>query len=185
MKKMIVSGLLGAACFTISQVILRLPLMTLMQKNVHLYLWMSTGWALWLWPAFSAGLFEESGRYLMRRFFPTILRPHPVFFGLGHGLAEVFFLLKWGWWSSYQWIERPAAVLFHIAQTLLIWTGFKKKKALPALLIAIGLHTTFNLFNVFLHADIIVIEIALLSAALLEFLGMLYCYQKTEHKNHI
>lgn len=141
---------LGAACFLVSQPFFRIPILQLLQK--------STGFTLtyFLNPlligsliALSAGVFEESFRFLFKRFF---LKPgeceflQPILFGLGHGLAEVVYLL--GPALSYvhisqmgmAFLERGLAVILHITLTIVVWNGFQKKQRILYLVIAILIH---------------------------------------------
>ncbi|NJN19611.1 MAG: YhfC family intramembrane metalloprotease [Oscillochloris sp.] len=84
---------LGALVFIVSQVVLRIPIMTALQAMVAPQLAASPalyiGFGLFL--AFTAALFETGGRYLGYRF---LLRNAPktwdtgVIFGLGHGGIE-------------------------------------------------------------------------------------------------
>lgn len=87
--------LFGAGTFFVSQVVLRLP------WQIALGVWIQkqqvTGAALWAWLAFSAftaGLFEEVGRFLAFRFFVKGRSVRgAVMFGLGHGGLEAMLLV--------------------------------------------------------------------------------------------
>lgn len=89
---------LGAAVFAVSQLLLRIPLITVGQVLLRPALEASAS-AQWAWLgllALSAGLFEETGRWLGWRF---LLRSTPrdlgnaVRFGLGHGGVEAVVLI--------------------------------------------------------------------------------------------
>ncbi len=88
--------LLGAAAFTVSQIILRIPIMQVLGTQSWYQQFASYSPVLYiiLIGGLSAGLFEESARYIGGR----ILREKrsyqdAVSFGLGHGICEVLILV--------------------------------------------------------------------------------------------
>jgi uncharacterized membrane protein YhfC len=94
-KVSVASFLIGVLCFTVTQLFIRIPLLQLLQltdwyKNlVHSSIFLAT-----LLLAFSAGVFEEVGRFLSFRY---ILKnelewKNGVAFGIGHGGIESIFL---------------------------------------------------------------------------------------------
>lgn len=95
MKHSIKIFLMGFSCFIISQVVLRLPILSFIYSTYtysifHLqYSAITTGLI-----ALSAGIFEEGGRYIFRKY--TVKSNNklsePIIFGLGHGLSEVLFI---------------------------------------------------------------------------------------------
>lgn len=85
---------IGMAVFFIFQVITRIPLISILEAIFHLSQTIPKGLYL-LGLAFTAGLFEETGRYLAFRF---ILKKHRAFksalaFGIGHGGIESILLV--------------------------------------------------------------------------------------------
>jgi uncharacterized membrane protein YhfC len=95
-KKRILWFFLGAACFIISQPLTRLPILEHLQQSTDFILVYS------LYPvligiliALSAGVFEESARFLFKQF---LIKPaasdfsQPIIFGLGHGIAEALII---------------------------------------------------------------------------------------------
>ncbi len=102
--------------------------------------------------AMSAGLFEESGRFIFKA---LALKParaliwEPIIFGLGHGLCEAVWLFSISWSSlilvdASQLIlpvlERLLAITMHIGFSVMIWNGFQLDKRLRYLLLAILAH---------------------------------------------
>ncbi len=87
----------GAATFFISQVVLRLPwqaaLGVLLRGRLTDRPWLAFAWLLC--SAFTAGLFEETGRYIAFRRFLKTERSFRVgvMFGLGHGGIESILLV--------------------------------------------------------------------------------------------
>ncbi|MDO5717163.1 MAG: YhfC family glutamic-type intramembrane protease [Tissierellia bacterium] len=152
-KKIIIPFLLGMACIFLSQWLLRTPLLILLKKYGPLGEWevfypLITGFFI----ALSAGVFEETGRFLFRKYtlqhYDTIACA--IFFGLGHGLLEALLLLL----PSIQsldsnhlpllLLERILAILYHIGASVLIWKGFWKKKEILYLFFTILLHGLIN-----------------------------------------
>lgn len=132
--------------------------------------------------AFTAGIFEETFRFIFKLFF---MKPdkceisQPIIFGLGHGLSEVCVilfpvittLLITGQ-LSMAIIERILAVTFHVTATIVVWNGFQRNKKVLYLLLAILLHglldalipisSYFNIsilifYGVFLVVDILMV----------------------------
>lgn len=146
--------ILGAACFMISQPLLRIPLLQHLQKSTDFVL------AYRLYPlvvgiliAVSAGVFEEGFRFLFKRF---LLRPsrceflQPVIFGLGHGLAEALYLLLPALavvpisQLGLAFLERIMAIILHISLSVIVWNGFQRNRRIVYLLLAILLHGGVN-----------------------------------------
>lgn len=156
--------LLGVLCFFSSQILLRIPLLNYMNKNISFTMF-SIKYQLLvnILILASAGIFEEGFRFLFRNFllkdfskdekglFPfknTIQAP--IIFGLGHGLCElVYVLILAGLTLSFEnyiliLIERFLAVTFHICQSILIFSYFNLNKKYRGLIFGIILHTLFN-----------------------------------------
>jgi uncharacterized membrane protein YhfC len=92
--------LVGAAVFTVSQGLLRMPLLNLLQNTAGYALFSAVSPVLFISViALSAGVFEETGRYLGARFFLTkeLNWGNALVFGLGHGGAEALLLAGLGY----------------------------------------------------------------------------------------
>lgn len=87
--------LLGIATFFVSQILLRIPLLTLFNQSsigIDMQIFYPVIYALML--GISASLFEEYGRRLMMKFTlrKRLTWSTGFWFGLGHGLLEAFLL---------------------------------------------------------------------------------------------
>ncbi len=96
MRKKLLLFLAGLASFGVSQLVLRIPLLKLFyDTETYLYaslvIPMVMSWII----AFTAGLFEETGRLVFLQFFKKsrLSLSDAVTFGLGHGLMEAGWLL--------------------------------------------------------------------------------------------
>lgn len=144
---------LGVLCFLLTQVFTRVPLLTWLQKQPAFMLWIMSFPLLGsVLVAMSAGVFEESGRFLVKA---LAIRPartriwEPIVFGLGHGLCEAVWLFS-SIWSMIGLmgpselilpvVERLLAVTMHVGFSVMIWNGFQLDKRLRYLLIAILVH---------------------------------------------
>jgi uncharacterized membrane protein YhfC len=88
--------LLGAAVFAVFQILTRIPLLRWLQTTAGFTLFSVTQPVLYaLLLAFTAGLFEECGRFLGVRFLPVrfITWENAFVFGLGHGGIEALYLV--------------------------------------------------------------------------------------------
>lgn len=153
MKKKILLFIAGLASFGISQLVLRLPLLKLFY-DTETYIYMSlvmpavTGWII----AFTAGLFEESGRLILLQFFKKepLSLSDGVTFGLGHGLMEAGWLLLsiignivfngFSMMSGVAILERAFAVVLQVALTILVVMAVNRHK-IRWYLLAMLLHT--------------------------------------------
>lgn len=143
--------LLGAACFVVSQPLLRIPLLSLVQGNVSFTMFSVLHPVLSVAViGFSAGLFEEGFRFLFKRF---LLRPvrctvaQPLLFGFGHGGAEAcmilfpLFLQGYSVWElRLALVERVLALLLQLSLTVIVWNGFQTGRRLRYLAAAVLLH---------------------------------------------
>lgn len=143
--------LLGAACFFVSQPLLRIPLLALLSKSVGFTMFVTLHPILAVAViGLSAGVFEEGFRFLCKRF---LLRPakctivQPLLFGLGHGGIEASLVLIPLFLQGYSLgdlnmalIERSLAVLLHVFLTVIVWNGFQTGQRFRYLLVAIVLH---------------------------------------------
>lgn len=156
--------LLGVMSFTFSQILLRIPLLNFLGTHGSFIKFQMMHPLLYgLLLAFSAGLFEESFRFLFRKFLikedsQACLDQQAyiwdaIVFGLGHGLMEVGYILAkilstQSYISNINYIvigyERLLAVIFHVCMTIIIWRGFSLGKQRTSLLVAIIHHGLFN-----------------------------------------
>jgi len=150
---------LGALCFLITQVFTRVPLLNWIQGEPGFLIWSMT------YPLFSgvlipftAGIFEESGRFAFKS---LALKPaqsqisEPIIFGLGHGLCEVVWIFSafWGSISLLQpsqlilpVVERLLAIAIHVGFSMMIWNGFQLDKRVRYLILAIAGHGLVDAF---------------------------------------
>jgi len=158
-QRVLVVFLLGALCFLISQVFTRILLLGWLQKQPGIVAWMISFPLLsGVLIALSAGLFEESGRFIFKA---LAIKPdkapywEPIVFGLGHGLSEAVWVLR-PMFGIMQLIgldqltlpilERLLAIVMHIGFSVLVWNGFQLNKRWQYLLIAILAHGLVNTF---------------------------------------
>lgn len=148
---------LGALCFFVSQVLLRIPLLTQMQNSTSIlaFLTANQNWVLpvTILVVLSAGIFEEGFRFLFKQF---LLRPdkspyaQPLVFGIGHALCEAAYLLVplipvyplSALWPAI--IERSMTLFIHVGLTFIVWNGFQRGKKWLHLIIAILVHGLVN-----------------------------------------
>jgi uncharacterized membrane protein YhfC len=135
--------------------------------------------------ALSAGVFEESFRFLFKQF--LIKRDkynfsQPVIFGLGHGIAEALILLVPALslvpisQLGLAVLERVLAIILHVNLTIIVWNGFLKNRRVLYLFIAIIIHGFVNSLIPLLSAfsnSILLIEGSL---ALIDLLLVFYSY---------
>lgn len=155
--------LIGAATFIFFQIATRIPLLELVLKK---QMWFQSfsrlyPWLYLLFLAFTAGLFEEVGRYITMRLF--LKNKHEwqdgVAFGLGHGGVEALLLvgvsniallfnpaylqmLSFGQVAPAG-VERISTVILHVGFSLLVITGIRRNKK-GYLLAAIATHTAVD-----------------------------------------
>lgn len=174
-KKARWSFVVGILAFTVSQVCIRIPIITMVLPNFMWYQVMSINpYASGIFLGVTAGLFEEGARYIAFRW---LLKKNRSFtdglaFGLGHGGIEaVLFvgvnalvLLVMTFTGNgilgqsdagnvlLGGIERLSAMAFHVGASLLVLYGFRIGKSLWYLGIAILLHTLLDAAIVILPA---------------------------------
>lgn len=216
---------IGAAVFFLFQMILRIPLIQMILPNMEWYKTMSQNiWVYAIFLGFTAGLFEEAGRYLA---FTVVLKKHllwkdAVAFGIGHGGIECILLVGMSQISnlvtsiminsgmyeplvaqspeqsrelllqakatlvdtpSYMFlissVERLFTFFIHIAFSVLVMTGIKKKKGLLYLGLAILLHMLVDSPAVilsYLGVNVLFIEVLIMVFAVVSFIYI--CRQK-------
>jgi uncharacterized membrane protein YhfC len=143
---------LGVACFLVSQILLRIPLLNFLQQTTRYQLIAYLHpIPMMLFMALSAGIFEEGFRFLYKS---LLLKPkkchllEPIVFGIGHALMESCYLLGPALIAGYSlndlWlgcIERGITIVMHVALTILVWNGFQTGRKVLWLLLAVATHT--------------------------------------------
>lgn len=168
----------GMAAFGISQLLLRLPLLNLIKQTDTYIITSITAPVLILWGlAFTAGLFEETGRLVFLRLFRKqgICLSEAVTFGLGHGLMEagwlaisiLSFIFANGFtaMSAVAIFERVMAVTIHVALSIIVVMAVVKHQLLFYIL-AIAMHTFVDGLSFFFKTTFS-LEAAIAAAAIL------------------
>lgn len=94
-KISLVAVLLGALVFLVSQVAIRIPLLSILAKQ-QWYIDMSTNiYMIALFLALTAGIFEEVGRYIVMKLLmkKSLSWKNGIAFGIGHGGIEAIILV--------------------------------------------------------------------------------------------
>lgn len=154
MKRRTITFILGAMSFIVSQPLLRIPLLNYLQGTTKFTLFYFLNPLLvGILIAFSAGVFEESTRFIFKSYF---LKPaksdilEPIVFGLGHGVAEALMLLLPYiltvpiYSLALGFFERFLAIILHIGLSVIIWNGFQLNRRRKYLLVAILIHGLVN-----------------------------------------
>lgn len=196
--------IIGALTFLISQVLIRLPLLNYLGRNTNIF---TMGFLSKMIPyimffSFTAGIFEECGRYISYKFFlkdeNNLLSP--ISFGLGHGGFEASHLvlplvyksimhpLFYGNLVGYLVIiERVFAIIFHIAASIIIFYGVKTKRKIW-LLISILLHGTYNFTVVYVAQitknPILAEAVGAVMVVMYLILGIILLKKLKEEKNY-
>lgn len=158
--------LVGMLAFFLSQIVLRIPILSWMQNQMKVQFFMMRNPVISiLLLALSAGVFEEVARFLGFQ----VLRKHhlsiydALAFGLGHGGIEAMMLVAPALWMQKDaaivclgCLERFLAISAHVAFTLIVWYGVKEKR-LRYLLLAILLHMGLDSYAL-LGTSIVLIE---------------------------
>lgn len=145
LKKSYTVFLIGAMTFVISQMILRLPLLSLLEKYSTNYLFFSATkpilYAIFL--GITAALFEELARYVVMLYLvKSKTWDKGVLFGLGHGGIEAIIFvglpvlsvlismpeLVNNWQMFISGIERLSAIFIHIGFSVMVMQGVVKRK---------------------------------------------------------
>ena len=151
-----VSFLVGMLSFVVSQIILRLPLLGILQTELSFQFFAIRHPVLYiLLLAFSAGLFEEFARYA--GFLSIRKHHHSIYdvlaFGLGHGGVEAMLLvgiplLKIQADVGDVWLgllERSFAMLAHVMMSIIAWYGVRERM-FRYILLAIVVHTGLDCY---------------------------------------
>ncbi len=193
----------GALAFVISQLLIRIPLLKFVLPQ---YAWYGVlqlnPWTYGLFLGLTAGLFEETARWIAICFFlkGKQEREHGLAFGLGHGGIEAIVLVGVpllgaalqlftdkaalpfvGAGSLFIiGIERLFAITFHVGASLLVMYGVRRRKPF-FLLAAIFLHTLLDAAVVILPAvwgtGIAGIEVCAAFMAAITLFAGIRCYQ--------
>ncbi|MGD9560118.1 MAG: YhfC family glutamic-type intramembrane protease [Oscillospiraceae bacterium] len=161
--KYILPYVMGMVTFTVTQILLRFPLVSFLE-NMFWFKSFQMFHPIWAtaFYAFSAGLFEEGGRYISMRYFMRERQGwnQAVIFGLGHGGVEAMWLLGlnlvYGLFADrgslmalpteallISFVERVLAVLFHMAISVMVMVVVQKRKPLFLVLVMV-IHGVFN-----------------------------------------
>jgi len=156
--------LLGAACFIVFQMLIRIPILQMVLPiwTEFRHFQLSQPFLYLVFLSVTAGLFEEIGRYItMGLFLKKMPLSGAVAFGVGHGGIEALLLAGINFiaigvtealvidptTSSLFFlggVERIFAMVVHVCLSIVVWRSLKEKK--PSLLfLAIILHTILNL----------------------------------------
>lgn len=145
---------LGMLAFFLSQMVLRIPLLQLLQRQLSFSMFTLSSPVLYLlFLAFTAGVFEEVARFLC---FRSTRKRHDelwdaLAFGLGHGGIEAMLLvgiplLQFDVSMNNVVVacfERVTTIALHVALSIIVWKGVQKHQ-LRYLFIAIFLHMGVN-----------------------------------------
>lgn len=165
----------GAAAFAVSQLVVRIPILQFVLPNfewfavMHLY-----PWRYGLFLGLTAGLAEETARWIAARYFlkGRHAMEHGLAFGLGHGGIEAMLLvgpnmiagavmaltgqtipLAADWGSVLTaGLERLFAMAFHIGASLLVMYGVRTGRGARYWVLAVALHGLMDAAVVILPA---------------------------------
>lgn len=181
--------LTGMLSFAVTQLVLRIPLLNLLGSKWDWFslLPVTSPIAYTAVLAFSAGIFEETGRLVGLKYFRKGQTSwiNGLAFGLGHGGIEAIWVASLGLLPAlragtlsmagmqgvYVGLERLCAMLFHIAMTLIVLAGIRRKR-LWGWICAILIHGAYN-FSIVLQNQSIIWGV-LISGALLSLAYLLW-----------
>lgn len=198
--------LFGCIAFLVSQVALRIPILTYILPN---FVWYNalqfTPWLNALFLGGTAGIFEEGARLIALRLLlkrQTLENDNPhttlrqgIAFGLGHGGIEAFIFVGLNTlvalftdfqqqtliWLGIAWFERLFAIAFHVGATLIVLYGLKVGRPLLYTAIATALHTLINGMAILLpslwQVDILGLELAIAVFGTLTLCGGIYLHK--------
>lgn len=163
-RKYIPAFLAGTATFVISQLMLRIPLLSLLNEWPAYFQWSLLN-PVWtgLFAAVTAGLFEETGRWVALRW--GVKRRHSwmdgLLFGLGHGGVEAVWvgskLIPYLGKSTITQMnyfmagfERMSCLGIHVGLTMMVLLGVRKKNW-KYYVLAILLHAAVDFPIVLIH----------------------------------
>ena len=157
----------GMMAFVISQLMIRIPVLRFVLPRFAWFTVLQMNpWAYGVFLGLSAGIFEETARWIGIRFFMKGKRnaEHGLAFGLGHGGIEAMVLVGLNFIVGLGMViggqgalfpagtkeifmaggERLYAIAFHVGASLLVLYGICMGKTVRYLLGAIGLHTLMD-----------------------------------------
>ena len=181
----------GAACFIISQPLIRIPILQNLQRSTDFMLaYTLNPLLIGILIALSAGVFEEGFRFLFKQ---LLMKPsacgfsQPIIFGLGHGIVEASLILTPALaivpisQLGLAILERILAIILHVTLTVVVWNGFQKRQRVLYLLIAIAIHgfvdSLIPVFSSFSNS-VTLIEGAL---AIVDMLMIIYSYHSIKY----
>lgn len=190
-KRRLIPFLLGMVAFVVSQVMLRIPLLNFLDRNSTDYIFFSLShpflFAIFL--GLTAGLFEETARFVAMRFFMKQREWQSGFlFGIGHGSIEALIfvgipVLKYAFTATLNpfgapffigGVERFFAIILHIGLSIIVLQAVVQRK-IVYILVAILTHTVVNaivgILPLYISEDdaVVVIEVVLAVVALAVF----------------
>lgn len=174
---------LGILSFSISQLLIRIPMIQYGLSFQPWYILLSMKYPVLyiLFLSFTAGLFEEFGRYfIFKKFLPSLNLKQILLFGLGHGGIEAFVLVGLPFLyvgsttilaneAFYAGLERISALIIHVSLSFFVYQSISKKTKI-GLILAIMIHTLSNflaLIFMMQGVSIWMIEIGLLLISLI------------------
>lgn len=200
-RRVIRPFVIGMAAFFISQILLRIPIMSIVLEPMVWYqILKKQPFLFCLFTGFTAGLFEEVARYVGIRFFlKNNRRPMDgLAFGLGHGGIEAMLLVGFPVCLTIasgmvdiaigevalSALERAAAIGLHIGETMIVLTGINKKQPFRYLIIAILIHTLTDFMVGFLPYQFnirgIALELILVMIACMLLGYTVYCFHQNK-----
>lgn len=167
--------LMGALAFVASQLLIRIPILRFVLPNFTWYsLLQMNPWGYGLFLGLTAGLFEESARWVAMRFFLKRQQciEHGLAFGLGHGGVEAMLLVGPNMVAGLVMVlagqgalfpadagsvltagaERIFAIAFHVGASLLMLYGVGREKALRFWAATVALHAVLDAAVIILPA---------------------------------
>lgn len=170
----------GVLAFTISQICIRIPIITMVLPDYAWFTLLQTNLLAYsLFLGLTAGIFEECARWIGMRFLKERTICSGLTFGLGHGGIEamtslglncvtilvmtlmgkgaLFYGIQGNIWIGS--VERIFAITYHVGASLLIMHGFRVRKSGRFLVLAILLHTALDMGAVVLGTNIMAVEV--------------------------
>lgn len=189
--------LAGAGCFALFQLALRLPLLNMASRGTDWFALLPYTKPL-LYGAFlavTAGIFEETGRWIFLKYLCRNKHEwiHGFSFGLGHGGIEAVWISTLGIIPAFLngtivlagpdavlvGVERICTMFFHIAMTMLVLHGVKSKQFCFCFL-AVLIHFILDFSIMIPYKSIIWCILGFSAIVSLAFI--IYTYQTYERK---
>ena len=191
-KRRFIAFLLGVLAFVISQMVIRIPILNFIAKESSTFqLWNATKPILIiLLLAVSAGIFEETARFVAMRFFLKKQTLHNgIVFGLGHGGIEALLLvgipaITHPLLSSAplfaSGVERICAMTIHVCLSIIVLLGIKRNQFYYCGL-TIVIHSLINFIIGYLARDQSLVFVEFTLVLLTAILGFI-TYQISRRK---